>query len=263
MEPVTAGLIASGVASLVGSAITAIGQSQGAEAARAAAEEAIAKYGPEMEAALLKERPELADVFAPPEAIEAQRSALQRLQQIGQKGYTVEEEAALSRIGQQEAARAASEQASLRQQFAQRGVGGSGAELAQQMLSAQGQAARESQRGLDVAAEAQRRAFQALQAQGNLAGQMRTSGFAEATTRAGAEDERRRFNAAVQARKAEQQLVSRVGVPQTAGRGLQAVGGGLYGAGQTGLGVIGDMWQDQERRRQQQQAAGAGQPEVK
>lgn len=261
MVPVAAGLIASGLVSLVGSLIAAIGQTQGAEAARRAAEDAIAKYGPEMEAALLQERPELADVFAPPEAIEAQRSALQRLQQIGQKGYTAEEEAALSRIGQQEAARAASEQATLRQQFAQRGVGGSGAELAQQMLSAQGQAARESQRGLDVAAEAQRRAFQALQAQGNLAGSMRTSGFAEAETRARAEDERRRFNANMRARQAEQQLSSRTGVPQTAGQTAQAVGAGIYAGGQTGTGILG-MWQDQERRRQQQTAAGAGQPGV-
>jgi hypothetical protein len=172
-------------------------------------------------------------VFADPEAVAAQRTALQRMQQIGEKGYTVEEQAALNQIRSDEAARAAGEQAALRSQFAQRGVGGSGAELAQQMISAQGQAQRESQRGLDVAANAQRRAFQALQNQGALAGQMRTTGFAEAETRARAEDERRKFNAMRQAEQAQTKLEARGRMPQTEGMWERAAGGGLAGLGST------------------------------
>jgi hypothetical protein len=232
MEPLTAilgGLALGGIGSVLG----ASGNVQSAEQARRDIERAIELYGPEAAQAILQQRPELAGVFADPEAVAAQRTALQRMQQIGEKGYTVEEQAALNQIRSDEAARAAGEQAALRSQFAQRGVGGSGAELAQQMISAQGQAQRESQRGLDVAANAQRRAFQALQNQGALAGQMRTTGFAEAETRARAEDERRKFNAMRQAEQAQTKLEARGRMPQTEGMWERAAGGGLAGLGST------------------------------
>jgi len=231
MDPLL--LAIGGALGLGGTALSAFGQSEQAEATRRRAEEALRLYGPEAAQAILDEAAATSSVYADPETVAAQRAALQRMQQIGEKGYTVEEQAALSRIGQEEAARAASEQASLRQQFAQRGVGGSGAELAQQMMSAQGQAARESQRGLDVAANAQRRAFQALQQQGSMAGEMRRAGVGEAETRARAEDERRRFNANLQAEQARQKAQLRTGQPVTEGMWQQAAGGGLAGLGST------------------------------
>jgi len=242
-------LLISGGIALVGSIIKSIGQQQGAEAAKAAAEKAIELYGADAEKAILNEVPEMASVFAEPETVSAQKAALQRLQQIGATGYTAEERAAQARIQQEEAARAAGEQQQLRQQFAQRGVGGSGAELAAQMASTQGQANREAMRGLETAAQAQRNAFQAIQAQGNLAGSMRAAGFDEASARARAEDERRKFNATQRAGQAQDMYRARAGVPQTAGYEKQAWGGGLYGAGQTGLGIYGTML-DREQKRQ-------------
>lgn len=239
-------LIAAGVAG-VGSIIKAIGQKDGAEAAKAAAEKAIELYGPEAEQAILSEVPELSKVYAEPETVAAQKAALQRLQQIGTEGYTAEEKAAQARIQQEEAARAAGEQQQLRQQFAQRGVGGSGAELAAQMASTQGQANREAMRGLETAAQAQRRAFQAIQQQGQLAGSMRSSGFSEASTRAEAEDQRRRFNANQRAEQARDKARMRAGVPVTEGLGTQAWGGGLQAAGQTALGVYGAYDQDKKK----------------
>jgi hypothetical protein len=62
---------------------------------------------------------------------------------------------------------------------------------------------------------------------------MRTSGFAEAETRARAEDERRKFNAVQQAQQAQDKLRARSGMPQTEGMWERAAGGGLAGLGST------------------------------
>ena len=201
MEPVT-GLITAGV----GAGIAGISQLVGmymnageADKARAAIQDAVDKYGPEAYGIIEQELggpSALAGLSAEqlaPEAVAAQRNALRQLQQVSEKGYTPEEEASLRRIQAETAATAASNRAATQEAFARRGISGGGAERVAAFQGAQAAANRAAQGGLDVAAAAQRRAFQAMQAQGNLGTNVRQQAYGEAERRASAEDELRKL----------------------------------------------------------------------
>ena len=169
--------------------------------AQAAIEDAVNKYGPEARALIEQELggpSAMAEVYGErlaPEAAAAQRNALRQLQQVSEKGYTPEEEAALRQIQAETAATAASQRAATQEAFARRGISGGGAERVAAFQGAQAAANRAAQQGLDVAAQAQRRAFQAMQQTGSLGGSMRGQAFEEGRTRAAA-DEARRLNRA-------------------------------------------------------------------
>jgi hypothetical protein len=189
------GATIAGVAQLVGMYM----QRGEADKARAAIQDAVDKYGPEAYGIIEQELggpSALAGLSAEqiaPEAVAAQRSALQRLQQVSEKGYTPEEEAALRQIQAETAATAASQRAATQEAFARRGIAGGGAERVAAFQGAQAAANRAAQQGLDVAAQAQRRAFQAMQTQGQFGTSMRQQAYGEAERRAQAEDELRRL----------------------------------------------------------------------
>lgn len=197
MEPITASIL---IPAIVGT-VSSFAQAGNNAAAQRTIDEAVKKYGPEARDLIEKELggpSAMAEVYGEklaPEAAAAQKSALARLQQVTEKGYTAEEQAALNRIQQQSAAQAAQQQAALRSQMARRGIAGTGQELAMNLAGLGQQSAQQYQAGLDVAANAQRRAFQAMQAQGALGGSMRGQAFEEGRARAAA-DEARRINRA-------------------------------------------------------------------
>ena len=170
-------------------------------AAQEEIEKLVAKYGPEAGALIEQELggpSAMAEVYGErlaPEAAAAQRNALRQLQQVSETGYTPEEEAALRQIQAETAATAASQRAATQEAFARRGISGGGAERVAAFQGAQAAANRAAQQGLDVAAAAQRRAFQAMQQTGALGGSMRGQAFEEGRTRA-ASDEQRRINRA-------------------------------------------------------------------
>jgi hypothetical protein len=165
--------------------------------AQAAIEEAVRKYGPEAGALIEQELggpSAMAEVYGErlaPEAAAAQKRALQQLQQVSEQGYTPEEEAAIRQIQAETAATAASQRAATQEAFARRGISGGGAERVAAFQGAQAAANRAAQQGLDVAANAQRRAFQAMQQTGALGGSMRGQAFEEGRTRAASEEARR------------------------------------------------------------------------
>jgi len=128
-----------------------------------------------------------------PEAVAAQRNALRQLQQVSERGYTPEEEAAIRQIQAETAAGAASQRAATQEAFARRGLSGGGAERVAAFQTASQAANRAAQQGLDVAAQAQRRAFQAMQAQGQLGTNVRGQAYGEAERRAMAQDEKNRL----------------------------------------------------------------------
>ncbi len=187
------GAAIAGVSQLVGQLM----QSGEADKARALIERAVREYGPEAYGIIEQELggpSAMSEVYGErlaPEAAAAQKAALQRLQQISETGYTPEEEAALRRIQSQTAAMASSQQAALQGQLQRQGVLDSGARIAMQQAAGQAAANRAGQAGLDVAAQAQRRALQSLQAQGSLGGQMRGQAFEEGRARAAAEEQKR------------------------------------------------------------------------
>jgi hypothetical protein len=193
MDPVTAAILIPAVVGTVSSFMQAGNNAD----AQKVIDEAVAKYGPEARALIEQELggpSAMAEVYGErlaPEAAAAQKSALQRLQQVSEKGYTPEEEAALRQIQAETAATAASQRAATQEAFARRGLSGGGAERVAAFQTASQAANRAAQQGLDVAANAQRRAFQAMQQTGALGGQMRGQAFEEGRTRAAAEEARR------------------------------------------------------------------------
>ena len=197
MEPVTASIL---IPAVVG-AVSSFMQAGNNADAQKAIEEAVAKYGPEARALIEQELggpSAMAEVYGErlaPEAAAAQKRALQQLQQVSEKGYTPEEEAAIRQIQSETAATAASQRAATQEAFARRGISGGGAERVAAFQAASQAANRAGQQGLDVAAAAQRRAFQAMQQTGALGGSMRGQAFEEGRTRAAA-DEARRINRA-------------------------------------------------------------------
>ena len=246
------GMAISGVAQIIGQLM------QGGEAdkARALIEQAVAEYGPEAYGIIERELggpSALAGLSAEqlaPEAVAAQRNALRQLQQVSEKGYTPEEEAALRQIQAETAATAASNRAATQEAFARRGISGGGAERVAAFQGAQAASNRAAQQGLDVAANAQRRAFQAMQAQGQFGTSMRQQAYGEAERRAQAEDERRRLRGQLGVNVASDKARMKTGAAESGFKygslpGQQVAGiGTSFGTPLMGAGL--DIWAKKE-----------------
>jgi len=127
---------------------------------------------------------------------QAQFAALDKLGQISDEGgLTLTDKANLNRILGETDRAAASQNASVRNDMAARGVGGSGAELAMQLSGNQAQAQRGAEAGLDTAAMAEQRALDAIMARGEMAGSMRSQEYGEKSDAAKAKDKINQFNA--------------------------------------------------------------------
>lgn len=126
----------------------------------------------------------------------AQMGALGKLGQIAESGgMTLEDKAVLNQITGQLSRQQAGARQAVMENMAARGTLGSGAELAQRLSAQQESAQQAGQRGLDVAAMAQRRALDAIMQRGQLGGSIRTQDYGEAANRAQAQDTIARYNA--------------------------------------------------------------------
>ena len=135
------------------------------------------------------------NVQADPSIRQKQIDALNQLGDIAENdGITDADRSRLEQIGREEAIRERGQREALLRNAQARGVAGSGLELAQQLAAQQGSADRAALRGTEVSSQAANRAFQALQAQGNMAGSLRSQDFGEAAQRAQAQDAINRFN---------------------------------------------------------------------
>lgn len=134
-----------------------------------------------------------AQIQEDPELRQAQLRSLGALQERGKAGLTAEDRASLSKIRRDvEADRQARLQGVI-QSMAQRGLTGSGAELAASLSAAQQGANLEQESGERVAAEASRRALEAIMGAGELGGKLRSQDFDVASKKASAADELKRF----------------------------------------------------------------------
>lgn len=150
---------------------------------------------PEEAVAQLQQESEMAGITVDPALYKAQLDALTSLQDIGMNGgLTAMDKAQLFDISNEEATKERGAREAILQGAAQRGVAGSGLELAQQLISQQSSADRASARGTEVAAQAQKRALEAIQNAGQLSTGMRTQAFGEESTKAQAQDAINRFN---------------------------------------------------------------------
>ena len=161
--------------------------------------EAVKMYRPELMEAQTTGPSALQQISTDPELRKAQMAALDRLSQVSEEGMTAEDRARLGQI-QREVGRAerGSREAIL-QNMAQRGISGSGLELAAQLSNQQAAAERRQMEGLNVEAMAQRRALEALGQVGDLSGRIRGQDFGEEAQKAAAADAIAKFNAQQQA----------------------------------------------------------------
>jgi len=150
---------------------------------------------PEMEQAVAQAPSAFEKIQVDPSLKQAQMRALKEMEQIGyQGGLRLQDKAALQEVQNKAAQQERSNREALMQRFAAQGQGGSGFELQAQMAAQQGGADRQAMGGLSVAAEAQRRALDAIMKAGQLGGDIRGQEYGMERDRASAADAIARFN---------------------------------------------------------------------
>lgn len=160
--------------------------------------EYIGNYQAGQEGAIGMNPSSMEGVSTDPRLADAQMSALDLLSQMGETGLLPGEEAALRQSRRGSAQEAQAKSAQLLDEFARRGMGGSGAELASRLQASQSSADRMSQESDRILQMAQERALSAIGQQGNLAGQIRNQSFGEQSDVARAQDAINQFNTANQ-----------------------------------------------------------------
>lgn len=150
---------------------------------------------PEMEQIIAQDPSLMAAVSTDPRLKDAQMKSLLQTQDVAAGGLRPEDIAALSSIrrGAEQSANSANE--AVLQNMAQRGVLGSGDELAARLINNQQAANRENSAGLDVGATASRNALQAIRDAAAMASGMQSQEFSQGAQKASAQDAINRFNA--------------------------------------------------------------------
>lgn len=160
---------------------------------------AAGQITPEEATAKMQEASALEGVRIPEELLNAQRNALTKITAIADAGgLTAIDKARLLDIQDEQAARSKGEQEAIIQNAQQRGVSGGGLEMQSRLISQQQAANRSARAGTDVAADAQRRALEAITQSGTMAGAQRTQAFNEAAKVAEAKDMISNFNTSLQ-----------------------------------------------------------------
>jgi hypothetical protein len=156
----------------------------------------------------------MAEITTDPFIAQAQQESLAKLQEIGEEGLTLEDKARLEQVRREVGAQEKGQRERLAQEMEERGVRGSGIELAAQLQLQQSAADRRSQEALEQEARAEQRALEAIMQSGQVAGQMRGQQFGEQSAKAQAEDAIRQFNVAnqrqVQEANIQRQMQSQV-----------------------------------------------------
>ena len=129
------------------------------------------------------------DIATDPSLEGAQKQALAALQEIGtQGGLTAIDKARMQDITNEQNQVARGRNQAILSQARERGMGGSSISTVNQLLSEQASADRASQRGTNVAAQAEARALQALIAAGETAGGIRAQSYGEQANKATAQN---------------------------------------------------------------------------
>lgn len=152
------------------------------------------KLTPQMEQALSLGPSNVAGIKEDPGLKQAQMSALQSLQQRGQTGLSPEDRASLNQTRNTINTDAEGKRQQIMQNFAARGQGGSGSELAAALQSSSQAQNQASEQGDRLAGLSSQRALESMVASGQLGGQVRSQDFNIANTKAQAQDAINRFN---------------------------------------------------------------------
>lgn len=161
---------------------------------------AVANYGPDilpqLERMVAEQQQGTAYDQADPATRDAQMRALSRLEQESETGYTPQDAAAYARASQEAENVAGGLVGANEQRMAERGMAGSGAEIASNLSAQQGAIQRASNAGLQTAADSRTRALRALEGYGNMATNVRGQDL----KRADAQDAINRLNTTIRQR---------------------------------------------------------------
>ena len=156
----------------------------------------LQQYGAVQETALNADPTALADIQTDPRLRDAQMAALAKLGQIGDEGLSVSDLAARNELMRDVGVKQQGAQGALQQEFARRGMGGSGTELAARLASQQGDYQSAAQQAEALAVQRDSRAKAAVLESGTLAGNIQGADFKQAAEIASAKDSINRFNTA-------------------------------------------------------------------
>lgn len=137
---------------------------------------------------------ELRNILTNPDILANQQYTMNQLKDVSSQGMTAIDRARLQDIQNQIANQNQANQQSILQSERQRGFGGSGSELASQLLAQQSTANQANQMGMDVNAQAQARALQALSQLGGYTNDVSNLQFNQAAQKAAAQDAINQFN---------------------------------------------------------------------
>jgi len=154
----------------------------------------VVELNPEMLAAQTLGPSAMEQVQVSPELKQAQMNALLKLQGIGETGMSATDQARLAQIESDVARNLKGQTGAIQQNLAARGLSGGMTELVARNIAAQEGANRQAQLGLDVKAQAEQRALDAIMQSGQLGGQMGQQQFQNAAQIAQAKDIINKFN---------------------------------------------------------------------
>lgn len=123
-----------------------------------------------------------------------QLQAIGGIEELSQTGLSAIDRAALAEIQNQIATQERGQRESILQNMAQRGISGSGQELAAQLQSSQAASQQASTQGMQQAAQAQRARMQALSSLSEMAGGIEQTDFQREAQRQAAQDAINQFN---------------------------------------------------------------------
>lgn len=154
------------------------------------------------------------DIETDPRLQNAQMDALGKLQQMGGSGLTDSERAEQMMMQRSGAAQGQARDKSIMQNMAERGLGGSGMELAQRLQSSQSGADTAAMAQAQLSGQAQQRALGAISQAGQMGGQIRGQDFGEQANVASAKDRIAQFNEQNRASSSQQEEIHNKGLRQ-------------------------------------------------
>ena len=155
----------------------------------------VVTLNPEMETAVTLGPSEMQGISTDPALRQAQMNALMKLQGIGEAGgRDAQFMSDAARLENDVNTNLQGQQGAISQNMAARGMSGGGSELVAKQIAAQQAANRQAQMGMDLKAQAERRALDAIIQGGQLGGQMQNQDFNQQAQKAQAADAINRFN---------------------------------------------------------------------
>lgn len=155
----------------------------------------INPYSPEFQNAVQQGPSAMEQISTDPAVRQKQLEALNQMAAVSQDGMTPQDEFALAQMQADINRRERGSREAILQNMAERGLSGSGVELAAQLQNQQAAAERANLEGLGLQASGRERALQAMAMSGDMAGQLRGQDYSEAAQVAAAQDAIARFNA--------------------------------------------------------------------